>query len=232
MVQKLKIAGLIILDAICVNFAYLLALLLRFEFSPSDPQFELFLAHFLSGCIIATLIQLVIFYFAGLYRSLWRYASTEELLQIFITCIMSNAVAMAYYVLTDNYLPRSVYIIAGGLCVFFVGGIRFGYRTVRNMRFPGKFDIADGLNKETRIMLVGAGDAGATMIKEIKIHSSQLQKVVVAVDDNKQKLNQKIAGVKIAGNRDDIPRLVRRHRIDEIIIAIPTASKKQIQEIV
>lgn len=228
---RIRIIALIVLDALCINLSYILALLLRFEFVANDPIFAVYFARYMKGMIAVVIIQLIVFYAAGLYKSLWKYASTEEMIQIVITCVISNAMAMAYFIFSDNNLPRSVYIISGMFCLALVGGTRFCYRYLRNLRFPGTFDPKERESEQTRIMLVGAGDAGAALIREIKEHSSQNQKVVVAVDDNKAKVGQRISGIKVAGTRDDIPRLVDRYNIDEIIIAIPSASKSEISEI-
>lgn len=230
-ILRIRIITLIVLDAISINLSYILALLLRFEFVTGDPVFAVYFDHYCKGMLMATIIQLIVFYIAGLYKSLWKYASTEEMMHIVVTCIISNVMAMAYFILFEHHLPRSVYIIAGMFCLALVGGSRFAYRCIRNVRSPGKFNIKDEKTQQTRIMLVGAGDAGASLIREIKEHSSQNQKIIVAVDDNKGKVGQRISGIKIAGTRDDIPDLVDRYGIDEIIIAIPTATKKQISEI-
>lgn len=226
-----RIIVLVALDALSINVSYMLALLVRFEFVASDSVFGIYFERYLKGAVLATVIQLVIFYLGGLYKSLWKYASTEEMMQICVCCVISNVMAMAYYIFSGNNLPRSVYIIAGMFCLALVGGVRFCYRYVRSVRFPGKFDLDERKTRQTRIMLVGAGDAGAALIREVKEHSSQNQKVVIAVDDNKSKVGQRISGVKVAGTRDDIPNLVERYAVDEIIIAIPTATKSQIREI-
>ncbi|MBR7148457.1 MAG: Gfo/Idh/MocA family oxidoreductase, partial [Firmicutes bacterium] len=82
-----------------------------------------------------------------------------------------------------------------------------------------------------RVMIVGAGDAGASMIKEMRLHPENRKKAVVAIDDNKAKQGSRILGVKIAGGRQDIRRIAKKYNVDEIIIAIPTASQMQIREI-
>ncbi len=238
MKDRLKLILLIVLDALVVNISYLLALLGRFDFSASGVQFEYYLSLFVSNAVVITVIKLVIFAFMSLYRSLWKYASTDELVKIVLAGILGNAFTIAYMGMTVQALPRSVYLFGTLLDIAFVGAIRFSYRFIRDMRTPGMFNLGNkeegepGIDRVRRIMVVGAGDAGAALIKEVKLHSDQRQKVVVAVDDSDAKIGQRIAGVKIAGSRDDIPRLVRKYRIDEIMIAIPSASKKQIQGIV
>ncbi len=244
MSSKLKIFLLVLMDAFFINIAYVTALLMRFDFNPANLQFQSFLAIFVASALLLTLLKLIVYAVFGLYNSLWRYASTDELIKIILSCIVGNAIAVTFLVLTQHTLPRSVYFITGMLDVLFSGGVRFGYRWLRNVRYPGKFTIGQSKSlreavtdaasprAEKRIMLVGAGDAGAAMIKEIQLHRDQMQRVVVAVDDNREKIGKRIAGVKIAGGRSDIPRLARKYKTEEIIIAIPTASNRTIKEIV
>ncbi len=240
---KLKIALLVVLDAVFINLAYILALLMRFDFSAGGAQFTAFLDVYLANWWAITIIQLLVFTFFGLYSSLWRYASTEELVKIAFSCLAANIVVLAFMGLIQQTLPRSIYPYAALLEMFLVGGVRFGYRIVRNLRTPGMFNLGRsrsmsealqdtmGGDSSRRVMLVGAGDAGAAMIKEIRLQRDQARKIVVAVDDDRQKVGQRISGIKIAGTRNDIPKLARRYAVDEIIIAIPTATRRQIKEI-
>jgi len=241
MVSKLKVGFLVLVDAIFVNVAYILALLIRFDFSVSSSMFENWLSVYMECWLALTAIKIIIYALSGLYRTLWQYASADELVKIVLTCMVSCAVCIAYVNITQHILPRSVYAYDGLLDVVFVGGIRFAYRWFRNLRSPGNFNIVStktngeivpGLDRVKRIMLIGCGDAGASMIKEVAMHKEQKQKVVVAIDDNKEKVGQRIAGVKIGGNREDIVRLADKYAVDEIIIAIPSATKKQIADIV
>lgn len=241
MVSKLKVFALVVLDAIFINISYILALLVRFDFSASSPQFENYFGIFLSHALSIMLIKLIVYWLTGLYRTLWKYASAEEIVKIVMSCIISTALSIAYFNIAAATLPRSIYLMSGIFDVVFVGGIRFAYRLLRNLRTPGTFtlrnsaldaDSIPGVDRLKRIMLIGCGDAGAAMIKEVTMHKDQKQKVVVAVDDNREKIGQKIAGVKIAGDRTKIVDLANRYAVDEIIIAIPSATKKQIAEIV
>ncbi|MDO5331463.1 MAG: nucleoside-diphosphate sugar epimerase/dehydratase, partial [Bacillota bacterium] len=241
MVSKVKIAALVVVDALFVNVAYIFALLMRFDFSVSSSLFENWLSVYLECWLVITVIKVAIYALMGLYRTLWKYASADEMVKIVITCMIACSVCIAYVNLVQHTLPRSVYFIDGLLDVVFVGGIRFAYRWIRNLRSPGNFniisrdssnDIVPGIDRLKRIMLIGCGDAGAAMIKEVAMHKDQKQKVVVAIDDNKEKVGQRISGVKIAGSRDDIIALANKYAVDEIIIAIPSATKKQIAEIV
>ena len=238
MVKFSRIALLFFVDIICINFAYILAFLLRFDFTISDSFWGFFVVY-ANNIVVITVIKLAVFWLFGLYRSLWRYAGTEELLKIAMAALAATAASIVYLEFTQQFFPRSIYVYSGIMDLVLIGGARLGYRLLRDLRKPGGFKSLVSLltkNHEgaeiSRVMVVGAGDAGAAIIKDIKQHPDLGKRVVVAVDDNPNKLNQTIVGVKIAGSHAAIKQLARRYGVDEIIIAIPSANKKAIQEIV
>ena len=242
MSKKVKIALLLLLDITAITLVYIAALLLRFDFSPSNPQFEGYFAICCDGLIGLVLIKITVFALMGLYSSLWKYASIDELVKIVAASFVANAFAVVYLVMSAHQLPRSIYLMALVLDMAAVGLIRLGYRWARN-RYSYqtlKRDVPGGLfnyvknqsaGANKRIMVVGAGDAGAALIKEVRQHSDQRQQVVVAVDDDKEKLNQRIYGVRIAGNRVDIPHLVQKYDVDEIVVTMPSVRRTVIREI-
>jgi len=240
-VSKIKVFVLMLLDMLFVNVSYILAILMRFDFSATAVGFDSQFALYFANWVIFTLVRLLIYWSMGLYRSLWKYASVDELVKIVVSSIAAQVVCIVYLSMTSQGMSRTVYCIEPLLEMLFIGGMRFAYRWLRNLRTPGTFTLKrdsegkaliPGVDRDKHILLVGCGDAGATLIKEISSHSETKQKVVVAVDDNPEKLRRKIAGVKIAGNRNDIPKLVEKYSVDEIVIAIPSASKKAISEII
>ena len=242
MTKKTKIALLLVLDATAISLVYIAALLLRFEFVVSNPQFQGYLAIFLDSLIGLLAIKIGVFASMGLYNSLWKYASMDELVRIVAASFVANVSAVAFLTIAGHSLPRSVYFIATVLDMAAVGVIRLSYRWARNRysyqnrgKKPRRGAI-DYLKSKSatyskRIMVMGAGDAGAALIKEVRQHPNQRQQVVVAADDDKEKLNQRIYGVRIAGNRNDIPRLVQKYDVDEIVITMPSVGRVQIREI-
>lgn len=238
MIKLSRIALLLFADIICINFAYILSFLLRFEFTISN-SFLGYFEFYVNNIVLITVTKLAVFWFFGLYRSLWKYAGTEELLKIVFAATAAAAASIVYLEFTQQYFPRSIYVYSYFLDIVLIGGVRFGYRVVRDLRKPGAILnlvrlMGKGYERAqiSKVMVVGAGDAGAAIIKDIKQHPELGKKVVVAVDDNPNKLNQTIVGVKIAGNHTAIKQLARKYGVDEIIIAIPSANKKAIQEIV
>ncbi len=238
MVKFSRIALLFFADIICINFAYILSFLLRFEFTISD-NFLLYFAYYADNIVMITAVKLIVFWLFGLYRSLWKYAGTEELVKIVLAAVAASAASIVYLEFTQQYFPRSIYVYSFVLDIVLIGGVRFGYRIVRDLRKPGAMlglihllSKGGGGTEISKVMVVGAGDAGAAIIKDIKQHPDLGKRVVVAVDDNPNKLNQTIVGVRIAGSHTEIKHLARKYGVDEIIIAIPSANKKAIQEIV
>ena len=241
--QYSRLLFLLLADIICINAAYVAAFFMRFEFALAGDQAWGYFSVYLGNVFVVTLIKLIIFRLGGLYHSLWRYAGTEELIKVFFITVAANTMVISYLQMTQQYLPRGVYGIVAILDIVLIGGSRFGYRIIRNHHVPGHFNVIKGRKSRNiaesvlgsdviKVMLVGAGDAGAGMIKEIKMHPENGKKVVVAIDDDPCKLKRRIAGVKIAGARSDIKKIARKYGVDEIIIAIPSAPKKEIKAIV
>lgn len=243
-----KIIALMIGDMFCIVFAYILALLMRFEFVVTNHQFVSYLDVFISAALGLLVVKMVTYWVGGLYNSLWKYAGSEELVKVAITTGVANALAITFLQFSQLYLPRGVNGMVVLIDIILIGGTRMLYRMLREHFHPGNFNVVSGRKarsmKETmkdtvmgdtdekiRVMIVGAGDAGASMIKEMRLHPENRKKVVVAIDDNKAKQGSRILGVKIAGGRQDIRRIAKKYEVDEIIIAIPSASQSQIREI-
>ena len=218
---------LLFLDTILINLSYLLALYIRFEGSITGNQFGEYFIRYKSHFVYITLIKLCIFLYFKLYRSAWKYASIEELMNIVVASIVSNAAILSYMFIRQSNLPRSIYIIATLLDLVLIGGIRFSFRAISTV--GGGFVNRDN---QKRIMIIGGGDAGAMVIREYKNHTQLNSKPVAIIDDSEKKQGQMINGVPVVGKRVDISTAVEKLRIDEIIIAMPSASKKEIRDIV
>ncbi len=239
MVKLSRIIFLIFADVICINFAYIMAFLLRFDFKINTDVSIGFFAVYADNILLITVVKLLVLWAFGLYRSLWKYAGTQEIVKIGLAVLVATAAAIVYLEFIQRSMPRSIYVFSCMMDFLLISGVRFGYRILREFRSPSSFkSVFLSLAKRsvgsdlTKVMVVGAGDAGAIIIKDIKQHPELGKRVVVVIDDNPSKLNQVIAGVKIAGNHHGIRQIARKYGVDEIIIAIPSANKKAIQEIV
>ncbi|AFZ37636.1 polysaccharide biosynthesis protein CapD [Stanieria cyanosphaera PCC 7437] len=219
------------LDAIVFSITPLLSIILRLDGFTALEEYKY-------GLIIATLLSLIvkltIFSSLGFYKRYWRYASIDELLQI--ACLTVAAVIvetiilsiLQYFISSPNYLvPRSLPLLDGILSLVLVGGIRFSIRaTERASQNKRKF------TKRDRILIVGAGDAGVSLLHEIQRNPKLGLEPVAFLDDDPSKLNLKIRGIVVVGNRYDLPEVVSTYNIRQVIIAMPTASGQIIREIV
>lgn len=215
---------LMIFDIIGINLAYLLALYLRFEGQVNS----IYLYNLKNHMAIIIFIKLAVYYFFKLYKSLWEYASIDELLEVVEASIIANILTSVYMYFAKVNMPRSIYIMVPIIDMFYVGGVRFVYRAIRRI----KFGISSSKNNYKKILIVGAGDAGAMVIKELRNHYTLNSQPVAIVDDDPKKRRKSINGVPVVGNRNDIEKVCKEYGIDEIIIAMPSASKKDISNIV
>lgn len=218
-----KKALFILGDCILVNIAVYAALLLRFEASVPSCYTESIVYTF----ILTAMINVAIYYSVGLYSKLWVYASIEELFLIFIAT--AAGLFAEYYAayLLDIALPCSVYLISWFIVFLLIGGFRLSYRFVRQIK-----RLKNTFAKKKRIMIVGAGDAGSMLIKEIKSNKQSKYEPVAAIDDDESKHRTRINGVLIVGGRERIVETAEEMDIDEILIAIPSITRRETADIV
>ncbi|MBQ8236617.1 MAG: polysaccharide biosynthesis protein [Oscillospiraceae bacterium] len=220
---KIRVAALMLLDAVNIFFSYLFALVLRFEFHLDAIPREFIdgFAQFLPVWILATV---AVFWVCRLYHSIWSQVSVAELEMIVLTYVVLLPVYLLIIWIGGVKLPRSCYVM--GIILNFCGTcvVRFGYRMARilvRQVGPGRDE------KGKRIMVIGAGNAGQMVIKELHASVRIRGRVCCVIDDNPNKRNRIIEGVLIAGNRHDIVRLAEKCRITHIIFAIPTATAEE-----
>lgn len=196
--------------------------------------------------LIAAIVSLVTFYRFQLYKRYWRYASVDELSQILVAVSTSSGIILALFFswrfvvaafpgvnlvlgpfLGDfSGLPRSLPFIATLLSLFSVGGCRFGFRLIDRWRQPQKLDT------RRAVLIMGAGDAGAMIARELQKNPRLGLEAVGFLDDDNEKWGVQIHGVPVLGGRSQIQSAVQKYRVKQVIIAMPTASGKTIREIV
>lgn len=222
---------LVLVDIVGINGSMWLALWLRFDGNIQEKYSGLY-SH---QAILMTVVILLVFYGFNLYKSLWRYASVREMLQVIGACIMGSSLLFVMAYGNEALLPRSCYAIYSLVLTSYTVCTRFSYRFVRKMfrHVPFLMNIRSAfLVKKKRVMLVGAGEAASLIIKEYNKDFSNRRKVVLAVDDDKNKLRAKINGVRIKGTTDQLVQLAEEYQIQEIILAMPSASKQRIAALI
>mgnify|MGYP001945838083 FL=1 len=171
-------------------------------------------------------IYVISFFLFKLDRSLWRFASVDEAVKVVLSVSMSFLVIFPLNYLLGTPISTNVLIIANIFTLFSIGSIHFSYRVARF--FYQQFNHRQG---EKRTLIVGAGQAADLLIKEIRNNPNMKNNVVCLVDDDEHKQNTFIQGVRVIGTSKDIPDIVNKHNIEEIIVAIPSASQKEIKRI-
>lgn len=223
--SKFKQVVLVLGDAVLVGSSLYLALVLRFE---GHIPFS-FMSNFERLLWPAVLLNIFIFFVFGLYRRLWRYASVDELLLIFLAVGTGSTATFVLSLVLQLMLPRSVYIIFMGLLLILIGGSRFALRIL--VKYLKK--IEGNIKAERPVLIVGAGDAGVMVAEELKKHQGMLgSRVVGFIDDDPNKQKQIIHGFPVLGRREEIPWVVEEKGVKEIIIAMPSVSSQQKRQII
>lgn len=224
----------ILLDIICVFFSYWFAFVIRFEMNINIPPY--YMHSFSTWIPWITIISVFSFALFRFYSTMWQFASLDELLQIFYGSIFSTGlVVLAGYVASDGILnvlrfPVSVYIMGGVFTFFFVGLSRFSIRLFRQRHRKNKIGHSDKTTLK-RVMVIGAGEMGSMLIKDMKNAPESRGTPVVVIDDDRSKRGTRINGVKVVGGRESIPKVAARYEIDQILLAIANAAKEDKQDI-
>ena len=222
-----RIILLVLMDMLIITAAGPLAIYVRYNlfFEPQAIEFIENIFQYLPVNLIITVIVFAVF---RLYQGIWKYASASDLVNIIVACLISAVTQTVGMTLMGLRFPRSypfMYfaVLSAGVSVF-----RFTYRILAYFRQKQQGLIKEG---KTNTMIVGAGEAGNTLLKELQNSKFVEQNVCCLVDDDPGKIGKYLRGVLVAGNRKDICRLAEEYHIDEIMIAIPSASHAEIQEL-
>lgn len=217
---------LIIYDVIAVVLSSYIPLVMRYEFHISEiPQhFIDNVEWFLPFGIITTILA---FYLMRLYHSLWAYAGVTEMQNMAAACALSALCQCVGLHFTKHYVPRTYYFIYLLVLFAFTLLSRFSYRFLRE----AKHRMSNSKNG-TAVMVIGAGDAGNVIMKEIIGSHYSTMTIKCVIDDDKNKWGRYVQGIKVIGGREEITRAAKEYGIDEIIIALPSVPKHIIRDII
>ena len=224
--KNFRIVIMMLIDAAAVCFAAFVALALRFDIIAKPLDYVLYMGHAKACMIFYIVFIIVTMLIFRLYNRVWTYAGLPEVFDILKAVFVVEALILVCHVLLQKSMPRSYYPLHFMVMTIIVLASRFGMLVVNALR--GVY-THEKINRY--IMCVGAGSAAAIMIKEFA-HPGTHAKVVCAIDDNKNKRNKYLSGVPIVGGRDEIAKNIKKYGVNEIIIAIPSASAKDIKDIV
>ena len=217
---------LIIFDIIAINAAYFLALLFRFDFNFSSiPEYYLF--SFVKFTPFYTVFSIIVFWCLRLYHSLWRYTGFNELGRVLAASGITTLFQVVGITVFVYRMPVSYYCFGAIFQLIFIVAVRFGYRYVSLERVKRE-RAAEPLS---RAMIIGAGEAGQAVIRELARSDHSEVKPVCIIDDNPNKWNRYMEGIPIAGGRGTILENAEKYNVDKILLAIPTMSAKDKKEI-
>ena len=212
-------ALLLIYDAVAVNVAFLAALWLRF-----DCQFSLipkgYLGAWMHFTLIYTAFCLLVFWLGKLYQSIWRFASFTELERLLVVNVITGLFHIIGISVLFKRMPVSYYAVGIVLQTIALTAIRFAYRFVLLIR-SWKEKRGQAAH---RVMLIGAGEAGQMILRDVTKSNLNRDHVCCIIDDNPNKWNRYIDGVPVVGGRDDILLNCEKYKIDRIYMAIPSVS--------
>jgi len=219
--NKRRIAEVII-DLIIVIISYIAAFLLRYEGVFSEMRIALIL----ESLPIVLIVKMLMFFFFGLYRGVWRYVGLYDLIAIVKATSLGSILSIITIVFLfrfENY-SRSIFVIDWLMTFMCISGVRVLFRMYKeffaNVRIAGK-----------RILIFGAGDAGELVLREIRQNRNLGYKAIGFVDDDDKKLNRIIHGVKVLGKGSNLEKLIHKYKIDELLVAIPVSHKRRVADI-
>ena len=224
MKKHYRIMSIVATDAFLINFALFLSLWIHGEGQLNTHM----ISENIHILVAITLVKLLTFKKFALYASLWAYASIEELMKVVGAVIAGSALSWIFIALSSLDQFIGVYIIAVVFEMAFVGGNRFSYRILRRVNQNKSLTQQ---NDGPKVLIIGSGSTASLIATEIKTHPKQYGQVVGYICQDESKRGKIIGGITVLGNVYDILSIVKRKKVTEIIIAIPTATKEYTKEV-
>jgi FlaA1/EpsC-like NDP-sugar epimerase len=236
-----NVIPVLLIDVLLFSFALYGSYHLRFDFNIPEP----FRHPFTRVLPFSVGLKLLCFYMFGSYRGMWRYTSITDMLNIIKASTFASLLIIAALTLLSRFegFPRSVFLIDWGFTILLVSSFRVMIRFWFEFRTDDKNIKADlvqtvkrivrmrGDPNKKRMVIIGAGDCGEKIFREIRGNTHLGIQVVGFVDDNPRKHKLKIHGIPVLGSVDAIDAIARRHQVEEFLIAIPSANSRQIRRI-
>lgn len=216
---------LMLYDAFALALSYFCALWFRFDSYGSIPDY--YLERYISFMPFYIFGSILIFWILKLYKSIWRFASYNELLRTVVATVITFTYHIVGMVLFFGAMPRSYYLFGIILQFLFTIGVRFAYRFILLLRNQ----VAGDSTLQRRVMIIGAGEAGQIILRDIKHAKSVNERVYCMIDDNPNKWNRYIDGVPVVGGSDSIFEAVEEYTIEKIYVALPSANAEARREI-
>ncbi|MGL5354469.1 MAG: polysaccharide biosynthesis protein [Clostridium sp.] len=218
--KKIKCGLLILIDIFLINLAYLLSFYVRYEFNVRPEHIAIYYKT-LPVIIIIYIVALSIF---KMYKSMWKIAGIDEVIHGVIACVAAGGANFIFMELLPHRVPRVVTMLACLFIIIFLLGVRLSYRVLG--RFITYFNAWKTDGKEN-ILIIGAGHVAQVLIAEVRSEKSPQYNLVGLVDDNKNKINTYLNGVKVLGSINNLKEIMVKKHIDLVLIAIPSLDNEK-----
>lgn len=227
--KKAKMSILVVMDSILIFFAYFVAFIFRFKYTDiSIADVVILYGNYIGRIFFVCALFVSIFVLFRQYKSIWSIASIDEFISGVVATSVGTIIILVMSYFDNSRIPLMVTIMAGIMIMIFCNGIRIGWRIVRRTLIYVS-DRSNGNYK--RVLVVGAGGAGALVANEYKKNPQYKKKVVAFIDDFSEKKGTYVSGIKVLGNRYDIQEVVESQRIEEVIIAISELNEVELKKI-
>ena len=228
--RKIKMTTLVITDFVLILLSYFLGFIFRFYLSDSTliQIIASFGSHF-GKVILSASIYILIFYIFKQYKSIWTLAGINEIVNGVIAVTFGGVVSVLISLISKERIPLMVTLLAGIMILILCNGVRVAWRILRRAIMYNEASNPEDLK---RVLIIGAGSGGALVSNEYKKFPQLKRKVVAFIDDDRQKLGTYVNGVKVYGNREDIIRVAKEKKVDEIIIAIASIKDQVLKELI
>jgi len=226
-----KFYSMILMDISIFIVALFLSYLIRFEFS--FAQIDMAQVYTLLLWVVP--LKFIIFLSFGLYSGMWRYTSVRDFWLLARACLLSTLLVMVIILTVSRFegYSRSVFVADGIITFILAGGVRMVIRSYYAMRVNRGADVYPLVNTQfTKVLIIGAGDAGEKILREIMENNTLHYDVVGFVDDDTEKQGRTIHGIRVLGTVERLPKILKRESIQQILIAVPSAKGDEIRHIV
>ena len=221
---------LILADMVLLAISYLLAYVVRFEAHIGANE----LLVIKQTIVPVVLCKLSVFYFFNLYRGMWRYTGIVDLLNVIKAVVVSFLFIITVILMLSRFqgFSRSVFIIDALFSLILIAGTRLVIRLLLSTTIFSLNKNGINSNEHKKMIIIGAGDAGEKVVREIYDNPKMKYRIVGFVDDDKNKVGKQIHGIKVLGSIDELKKIVKNEGVDEILIAVPSAVGKEMRRIV
>ncbi len=213
-----------IMDLILISAAYFSAYLIRFEGKMINPN----MTFFINTLPWVVIVKFTSFYYFGIYQSLWRYVGIRDMMAVIKGATLSGLIIMTGIVMTVRFqeYSRAVFMIDWMLTIGMIGGSRLAIRILKE--YMADYQKDDG----KRVVIIGAGDAGELVLREIRNNHKINFNVVGFIDDDPLKQKYRIHGIPVLGKTENLSEIKQKYIVEDAIIAIPSASQEAMNRIV